>query len=103
MTAFEIQWEDHTTNQILFGEFDKVADKIRQRRLKQVGQCYPHPEETAFSLVLWNATHGKRKRGRPARTYFQQLEEGTKLKKSDIGAMIGNRADPPRPRCITST
>ena len=41
----------------------RVGDKVAARRMRLSGHCQRHPY-----LVLWEATHGHRSRGRPKST-----------------------------------
>ena len=41
----------------------RVGDKVAARRMRPSGHCQRHPY-----LVLWEATHGHRSRGRPKST-----------------------------------
>ena len=43
--------------------------EIRIRWLRLAGHCYRHPELAAQKLVLWEPTHGTKRRGRQPLTY----------------------------------
>ena len=84
-------WKDKITNEILYGEIPKVTSKIRTRRLKLAGHIYRHPEEAAKELLMWTPLYGRRKKGRPTRTYVQQLEEDTGMNSCEMGTAMENR------------
>ena len=65
--------KDHLNNNELYAEVPKATDTVKQNRFKLAGHCYRHPDEAASNLVLWIPNHGKRGRGRLARTFVQQL------------------------------
>ena len=77
--ALNISWWSHTTNESLFGNLSKVSQKVLQRRMRLVGHCVRHPEESASQLVLWQPTEGKRSRGKPATSYIDNLMADTGL------------------------
>ena len=90
-TALGVSWKDRVKNEMLYGNLPKVSETIRRRRLKLAGHCYRHPEEAASGLVLWEPKHGKRKRGRPALTYIDQLCRETDLTPGEMTTCMLNR------------
>ena len=44
-------------------------------------------------VLLWTPTHGQAKAGRPARTYIQQLCEGTGCSPEDLPEAMNNREE----------
>ena len=71
--AFNISWQEHMPNRILYGNIPRVTDKIRARRLQFAGHCHRHPDLPAQKVLLWQPTHGKRSVGRPAPTFPKTL------------------------------
>ena len=71
--AFNISWQEHVTNEILYGSMPRVTEKIRSRRLQLAGHCYRHPELPAHHVLLWQPSHGNRQRGRPTTIYPRTL------------------------------
>ena len=90
-SALGYSWKDHISNKILYEEMPKVTATIRHRRLKLAGHCCRHPEEAASKLVMWTPDHGKRGRGRPARSFVQQLHDDTGLNTQEIATVMTNR------------
>ena len=70
-------WKDKIPNTVLYGNLPKISDKIRSRRLRLAGHIQRHTEEAAHHLLLWNPVEGKRKNGRPMKTFIKQLAEDT--------------------------
>ena len=87
-SALGFTWKDHVSNKELYAEVPKATDTVKQKRLKLAGHCYRHPEEAASNLVLWTPNHGKRGRGRPARTFVQQLRDDTGLKEREMASLM---------------
>ena len=56
-SALGFTWKDHVSNKKLYAEVPKATDTVKQKRLKQAGHCYRHPEEAAYNLVLWAPYH----------------------------------------------
>ena len=103
-SALGFTLRDHVSNKELYAEVPKATDTIKQKRLKLAGHCYRH-QEAASNLVLWTSNHGKRGRGRPARTFVQQLRDDTGLQEREMGSMMLSRDQwrIPTGRCATST
>ena len=79
--ALNVSWSDHMTNVELYGDFPKVSQKIRVRRLKLSGHCVRHPEELASNLILWQPSLGRAKRGRKRTTYVDNLLQDTNMQR----------------------
>ena len=60
-----VHWSQKFTNEVLYGAIEKVSIKIRCRCIKFAGHCLRRDYEVVSDLVLWEPTHGTRKRGRP--------------------------------------
>lgn len=106
-SALGFTWKDRISNIELYAEVPKATATIKHRRLKLAGHCCRHPEEAASNLVLWTPKHGKRGRGRPARTFVQQLREDTGLEEQEMLSLMrcrdrwrsmAGRGLQPRPR-----
>ena len=67
------------TNVELYGELSKVSELIQKRRLKLAGHCARHEKEMASQLVLWQPKHGVNKRGRPTKSFVEDLKSDTGL------------------------
>ena len=78
-TALNIRWQDHITNEEVYGCLPKVSWKIAERRCRLAGHCVRHPEEEASKTVLWIPTGGRVNRGRKATTYIDTLKRDTGL------------------------
>ena len=76
--ALDVSWKEGRTNQELYRNLPPVTTKIQKRRMKLAGHCVRHEEEIARKLVLWQP-EGKRKRGRPAHSYIDNLLDDTGL------------------------
>ena len=49
------------------------------QRLRFAGHNWRSKDEVARDLILWQPQHGNRSRGRPAKTYIDQLRDDTDL------------------------
>ena len=54
-----------------------VTETIRKQRMRFAGHCWRADNELASTILLWQPQHGQRSRGRPAKTYIDQLVEDT--------------------------
>ena len=92
--ATNVSWREHITNIELYGSLPKVTSKIRERRMRLAGHCVRHTEEEAPKLILWQPHGGRRNRGRPRRTYIDNLLEDTGLATiGEIKAAMVDRSD----------
>ena len=55
------------------------------------GHCWRSKDELISEVLLWTPTYGQAKAGRPARTYIQQLCEGTQCSPEDLPEVMNNR------------
>ena len=86
-----ISWKQHLTNTLLYGGIPPLTETIKHRRLKFVAHCWRRREEVVHQVLLWEPVHGKRGRGRPCRTYVQQLLEDTNLERNHVEEMMEDR------------
>jgi len=90
--ALNVSWKEHPTNAILYGNLPKIGDKIASRRLQLAGHCHRHPDLTAHKVVLWEPTHGTKKRGRQKMTYIGVLKKDTGAETtSELAALMQDR------------
>ena len=75
--ALDISWQEHLTNNQLYGKMERVTTKIKVRRLRMAGHCVRHPELAVNPLVLWEPTHGRAARGRTRLTYTELMKRET--------------------------
>ena len=62
-------------------------------RTRHAGHCWRSRDELIRDVLLWTPTHGRAKAGRPARTYFQQLCEGTECCPEDQPKAMNDREE----------
>ena len=89
--ALNVSWKQHLTNKELYRYLPCVTETIRERRLRFSGHCVRSKDEVIHQLILWEPSHGKRSRGRPPRTFIQQLTEDTGLEKDELKTAMGDR------------
>ena len=84
--ALNVSWKSHLTNNELYGHLPQVSSTIRERRLQFSVHCWRSKDE-----ILWEPLHGKRSRGRPAKTFIDQLTEDTGIRKEHISKAMDDR------------
>ena len=90
--VFNVNWSERITNEKLYGKLPRLSDKIAARRLRLAGHCQRHPELGAHRLILWEPTHGQRRRGRPRTTFVDQLKRDTGTTTTgELAAMMKDR------------
>ena len=91
--ALNISWKQHPTKKVLYGMLPPISETIRDRRLRFAGHCYRAKTELASDLILWQPTHGRRSRGRPAKTYVDQLTEDIDCDPENLPVLMTDRDD----------
>jgi len=88
-----VSYAEHKTNRELYGKLDLITDTIKARRLKYIGHVWRRDDkEPLHQLLLWVPQHGKRSRGRPHKTFLDQICEDTGLELDQLGeAMCDKR------------
>ena len=89
--ALNVKWQSHTTNLTLYGSLPKLTSTIRERRVRFCGHCWRSKDEIVHQLLLWEPTHGKRARGRPAKTFIDQIVEDTGIRKEELAQSMDDR------------
>ena len=89
-----ISWKQHITNKELYQDIPEISDTIRRNRLRLSGHCWRNKEEVVSDLILWQPSHGRRKRGRPAKTFIDQIMNDTGISNIDeLKNAMENRDD----------
>ena len=70
-------WKQHPTKQQLYGHLPPITKSIQVRRTRHVGHCWRSGAELISDILLYIPSHERAKAGRPARTYIQQLRNGS--------------------------
>ena len=99
-------WRQHPTRHQLYGHLPPITKTIRVRRTRHAGHCGRKRNELISDVLLWTATHGRAKTGRPARTYIQHLCEDTGCCPEDLPEALNDREkwrERVRDICATST
>ena len=73
--------------------FAKFIKRMMIRRLRFIGHCWRKKDEVISDLLLWEPKHGARKRGRPALTYVDQLQNDTGLSIAELKNIMENRKE----------
>ena len=85
-------WRQHPTRHQLYGHLPSITKTIQVRRTRYAGHCWRSKDELISDVLLWNATYGRLKAGRPVRTYLQQLCEDTGCSPEDLPEEMNDRA-----------
>ena len=86
-----VSWKSHSTKAHLYGPLPPVSHTIRLRRLTFAGHCWRSKDEIVSDLILWHPKHGRATRGRPRKTYINQLLDDTQLQRDNIEAAMSDR------------
>ena len=89
--ALKVNWYDRITNETLYGSLPKISKTIKERRLRFAGHCWRRKDEIISKLLFWDPKHGSRNRGRPVKTYINQIEEDTGINRCDLPALMDDR------------
>ena len=91
--ALNISWRDHISNKDLYGKIPKITDTILEQRLRFSGHCWRSQNEVVSDVLLWLPIHGRRSRGRPAKTFVDQLIEDTSCNYEELPNAMMNREE----------
>ena len=72
-----IYWNEHISNDQLYGSLPKVSLTIRQRRLQLAGHVFRDHSSPAHMTVTWQPTHGHLNRGRQHTTFVDTVLRDT--------------------------
>ena len=89
--ALNVSWREHPTNERLYGNIPKLTTMIREQRTRLAGHSYRSKQELASDLILWQPTHGHRGRGRPNKTYIDQLAADTGCPSDHLATAMSDR------------
>ena len=90
-TALNVSWRQHLTSRQLYGNLPPVSSVIQVRRLQFAGHCYRSKYEVVNRVILWEPRHGRRSKGRPAKSYINILAADTGAERSELPGLMGNR------------
>ena len=82
--ALNVSWKEHLTNKELYGKTPKVTSSIHEQRLRFTGHCWRSKKELICDVILWLPKHGKRSRGRPTKTFVDQLVDDTECNVDEL-------------------
>ena len=89
--ALNVSWREHPTNKRLYGNIPKITTIIREQRTRLAGHSYRNKEELASDLILWQPKHGHRGRGRPNKTFVDQLSSDTGCLPEHLATAMSDR------------
>ena len=84
-------WQQHPTRHQLYGHLSPIAKTIQARRTRHAGYCWRSRDELISGVRQWTPAYGRAKAGRSARTYIQQLCEGTGCSPEDLLEALNDR------------
>ena len=83
-----IHWSTHPTIALLYGDIPRISSILKETRTRF---AYRSKNEVISDLILWTPAHGKRKIGRPCKTYIDQLMEDTNCLPNDLPKAMEDR------------
>ena len=89
--ALNKSWKEHLTKEELYKRIPMVTETIRKQRTSFAGHCRRADNELAITVLLWQPQQGQRSRGRPAKTYVDQLVEDTECTLEEIPNAMNDR------------
>ena len=89
--ALNVSWKEHLTNKELYGKTPKVTSSIREQRLRFTGHCWRSKKELICDVLIWLPKNGKRSRGRPAKTFVDQLVDDTECNVDELMNEMNDR------------
>ena len=84
-------WRQHPTKQQLYCHQPPFTKTIKIKRTRHEGYRWRIKDELISDVLLWTSSHGRAKRGRPARTYIQQFCVDTGCSPEDLPEAMDDR------------
>ena len=81
----------YSTRHQLYSHLPPITKTIQVRRTRHAGHCWRSKDELISDVLLWTPAYDQAKAGRPARTYIQQLCEGTGCNPEDQPKAMDDR------------
>jgi len=66
--ALDVSWQQHMTNEELYGKISSAMHQLREQRLTFAGHCYQCEDQPVKHLVLWEGRAGRMLRGQANRS-----------------------------------
>ena len=76
-----VSWKERKTNKELYGNLTKITDT----------HCWRRKNELINKILTWVPKHGKRKRGRPAINYLDQIRNDTGMSIEELQNTMDDR------------
>ena len=89
--ALNVSWREHMTNRELYNNIPRITSSIREQRIRFAGHCWRSKKELVSDVLLWTPKHGQRSRGRPAKTFVDQMVEETECEVEEMINFMDNR------------
>ena len=89
--SLNVSWKQKLTNKVLYGDISPVSHTVKERRLRFAGHCFRAKNECISDVLLWKPQQGKRRVGRPAKTFTDLLEEDTGYTTVELEALMADR------------
>ena len=90
--ALDVSWKEHPTKNFLYAPLPPLTQTIIERRLRFAGHCWRAKQEIISDVLFWQPRHGKRNRGRPERTYIDQLCADAELPVEELKVAMMDRS-----------
>ena len=84
-------WWQHPSKHQLYGRLPPIMKTIQIRQTRHTGHCWRSRDKLISDVLLWTPTYGQAKAGWPARTYIQQVCEGTGCSPEDQPEEMNDR------------
>ena len=81
----------YPTKQQLYGHLPPIMKTTKIRRTRRVGHCWRCRDDLISDVLLWTSSHGWAEKGRPARTYIQQLCADMRCSPEDLPEAMDDR------------
>ena len=91
MMVQNLNWRDHPTREVIYGDLPKLSEIVRGRRLNFAAHCARRLEEPVSGLVFWTPTQGTRAQGRPRLTYPVLLTQDAGIDQNELLKLMLNR------------
>ena len=86
-------WRQHPTKHQLYGHLSPITKTIKVSRTRHAGHYWRSRDELISDVLLWTPSCVRKKSGRPARIYIQQLCEDTGCSPEGLPETMNDREE----------
>ena len=86
--ALNLDWRDHPSIKDIY-EPQEYLSLLEKRRLRFAGHTIESKQQLVSDVLLWRPSHGTDRKGRPTKTYIDQIADDAGCLPEDLPNLFG--------------